>query len=114
MKKIPNFNDTEIWGVETTLSERYGKKVAVELADAEIRLDPSERVLTPCPVICWSELGANFVVFKLGERAYRPQFYYRGYQQFGTGVNKYDDIAECVTALLQVQADHHAKEENSD
>jgi len=54
------------------------------------------------------------VVFKLGERAYRPQFYYRGYQQFGTGVNKYDDIAECITALLQVQADHHTKEENSD
>ncbi len=52
MKKIPDFNDTEIWGVETTLTERYGKKVTVELVNAEIRRDPSERVLTPCPVIC--------------------------------------------------------------
>ncbi len=52
MKKIPDFNDTEIWRVETTLTERYGKKVTVELANAEIRLDSSKRVLTPCPVIC--------------------------------------------------------------
>lgn len=59
--------------METILEERYGKK-----ADAEIRLDPSERVLTACPV--------------------------------GTGKNKYDDIAVCVIAVLQVQADHHVKE----
>lgn len=113
MKKIPDFNETEIWGVETTLKERYGKKIEISLADAEIRLNPSERSLTSCPVICWTELGANFVVFKLGEKAYRPQFYYRGYQQFGTGKSEYEDIAECVTTLLQVQADHHTEEENS-
>lgn len=113
MKNIPDFNDTEIWGVETTLKERYGKTIDINLADAEIRLNPSERTLTSCPVICWSELGANFVVFKMGEKQYRPQFYYRGYQQFGTGKNKYDDIAECVTAVLQVQADYHTKKEGS-
>jgi hypothetical protein len=29
--------------------------------------------------------------------------------QFGTGRNEYTDLGECVTTLLQVQADHAAK-----
>ena len=31
-------------------------------------------------------------------------------QMFGTGVEEYDDLTECVVSLLQVQADHHASE----
>jgi hypothetical protein len=29
---------------------------------------------------------------------------------YGTGVEEYDDLSECMVSLLQVQADHHARE----
>ncbi len=110
MLEIPDITDTEHWTLETTLKERYGHKVEIQLADAEIRLTPSDKELTSCPVIVWIEEGCNFVVFKTGDRKYRCQFFYRGYQQYGTGVHEYDDLTECIVSLLQTQADHEAKE----
>ncbi len=46
------------------------------------------------------------MVVKAGDTEYRCQFFYRGHEQFGTGREVYDKIGECVTDLLQVQADH--------
>jgi len=48
-------------------------------------------------------------VFKTGDHNYRSQFYYRVHQMFGTGIEEYDDLSECVVTLLQVQADHTAE-----
>jgi len=111
MAEIPDISDTERWILETTLKERYGRDLELRLADAEIRLSPSDRELTNCPVVLWQdEQGCNFVVFKTGDRSYRCQFFYRGYQQYGTGVKEYDDLSECVVSLLQAQADHAAAE----
>jgi hypothetical protein len=50
------------------------------------------------------------VVVKTGDRNYRCQFFYRIHQMYGTGVEEYDDLTECMVTLLQVQADHHAHE----
>jgi hypothetical protein len=50
------------------------------------------------------------VVVKTGDRRYRCQFFYRIHQMYGTGIEEYDDLTECVVTLLQVQADHHARE----
>ncbi len=113
MDRIPDFTDSELWVIRTTLKERYGKDPELEIADAEIRLSPAARSLTECPVVLWSERGSNLVVFKSGEREFRAQFYYRGYQQYGTGRSNYSDLTECVTTLLQVQADHE-RQENRD
>lgn len=110
MSDIPDITDTEDWIVKTTLKERYGRDLQVEYADAEIRLNPADRELTVCPVIVWAAAGCHFVIFKTGERRYRCQFFYRGYQQYGTGVHEYDDLTECTVSLLQVQADHSARE----
>jgi len=111
MAEIPDISDTERWILETTLKERYGHEPKLRLADAEIRLSPSDRELTHCPVVFWYDgQGCNFVVFKTGSRSYRCQFFYRGYQQYGTGVQEYDDLSECVVSLLQAQADHAAAE----
>lgn len=111
MTEIPDISDTERWIIETTLKERYGRDLEPQLADAEIRLSPSDRELTSCPVVLWrDEQGCNFAIFKTGDRSYRCQFFYRGYQQYGTGVKEYDDPSECVVSLLQAQADHVAKE----
>ena len=46
------------------------------------------------------------MVVKVGDTEYRCQFFYRGHEQFGTGCEVYDNIGECVTDLLQAQADH--------
>jgi hypothetical protein len=106
MDTVPDFTETELWTVRTTVDQRYGKNVELQLADAELRLDPGAPVLTTCPTIFWAERGANFVIFKVGESRYRCQFFYSGREQYGTGRETYDDLAECTTVLLQVQADH--------
>ena len=41
-------------------------------------------------------------IVKVAKRTYHSQFYYRSCQQYGTGFN---EIADCVTTLLQVHAD---------
>lgn len=111
MTEIPEITDSEQWILGTTLKERYGDEPEVQLADAEVRLSPSDRELASCPVFHWCDKdGCSFVVFKTGDRRYRCQFFYRGYQQYGTGVPEYDDLSECVVSLLQVQADHAANE----
>lgn len=111
MANIPDITETEEWILQNTLKERYGKETEISYADAEIRLQPADRELSSCPVMYWQADNCNFVIFKTGERNYRCQFFYRGYQQYGTGVREYDDLSECAVSLLQVQADHQAKEQ---
>jgi hypothetical protein len=110
MAEIPDITETELWVVNTTLKERYGRAVELQLGDAEIRLRPADRELTSCPIIHWSDDNCNFVVFKSGECRYRCQFFYRVYQQYGTGRPEYEDLAECLVELLQTQADYDAQE----
>lgn len=105
MKKISDFTDADRWVAETTLKERYGRPIEVELADSEIRLDPAAAEITVCPTFYWEERGVEFVVFKIAENRYRSQFYYSIAEQYGTG-RDFDDLAECVTTTLQLQADH--------
>jgi hypothetical protein len=48
MTDIPDFTETELWTLRTTLNERYGRPVEIELADTEmIAGDGSERLLRP-------------------------------------------------------------------
>ena len=110
MSAIRDITETEQWIVRTTLKERYGRDVELQYGDAEIRLDPADRELTSCPVVVWEVGGCHFVVMKTGEKRYRCQFYYRGHQQYGTGIDEYDDLSECTVSLLQVQADHSARQ----
>jgi len=110
MADIPDINDTELWIIKTTLKERYGQDVDIQLADGEIRLSPADRELSNCPIFFWQADDCNFAVMKTGENRYRCQFFYRGYQQYGTGRHEYDDLTECVVDLLQTQADHTARE----
>ncbi len=111
MSEIPDINETEEWIVKTTLKERYGEQdTNLQYADAEIRLNPADRELTSCPVFIWEADDCHFAIFKTGEQRYRCQFFFRGYQQYGTGVHEYDDLTECAVSLLQAQADHTADE----
>ncbi len=106
---IPDFTPEEIETVQDIVDQRYRKHVALEFADSELRLNPASRELTLCPTLFWSERGANFAVFKTGEGRYRCLFFYSASEQYGTGIEEYQDLGECVTTLLQVQADHEAQ-----
>ncbi len=110
MKAIPDITETEQWIIDTTLVERYGEPVEVQLADSEIRLHPSDREVTEVPAVVWEADDCHFIIFKTGDRKYRGQFFYRLYQQYGTGVHEYDDLTECIVSLLQTQADYMARE----
>ncbi len=105
MTKISDFTDADRWVVETALKERYGRRVAVEMADSEIKLDEASAEITLCPTFYWEERGVEFVIFKIGANCYRSQFFYSALEQFGTG-RDFDDLAECVTTTLKLQADH--------
>lgn len=105
MKKVSDFTDADRWVVETALTERYGAPMAVELADSEIKLDPASREVTLCPTFYWEQRGVEFVIFKVAENRYRSQFYYSITEQYGTN-HDFDDLAECVTTTLRLQADH--------
>lgn len=105
-KKIPDFTETELSAVTTTLEERYGRLVDIQLADSELRLSPHSHDLTSCPTIYWEAEGCHFVLCKTGEKSYRSQFFYSVREEYGTGRTDYDDILDCVVSLLRAQADH--------
>lgn len=106
MPTIKDFSDAEQWAVNTTLKERWPKTdLDIQLADVEIKMFPHDRELTVCPALFWQVGETSFVIIKVGDRAYRSQFYYKGFQQYGTGKSEFEDIADCITTLLQVHAD---------
>jgi hypothetical protein len=111
MTEISDITDKETWVVRTALRERYKADVELQMADADIRLNPSDQHTSSCPVWYWQWENCHFVIFKTGDRRYRSQFFYRPYQQYGTGVREYSDLTECIVSLLQTQADHAAKEQ---
>jgi hypothetical protein len=102
---IQDFSDAERQRVASLLEHRYGRPVAIELADSELQLEP-EAPLTTCPTLYWAERGAHFVVCKLARDHFRCKFFYTDAEQFGTGRSEYDDLGACVLALLRVQSDH--------
>ena len=102
----PEFTEAERDLVGRLLQRRYGKPVAIELADAELSLDPARTALTTCPTLYWNERRAHFVVCKIATGRYRCQFFYTDSEQYGTGREAYDDLERCTLDLLRVQADH--------
>ncbi len=109
MPKIPEFTETELWTIQSSVDERFGRHVELQLAAAELRLEPHDRTLTECPTAYWKAGDCHFVVCKTGAGKYRCQFFYSVREEYGTGVREYDDLADCIVSLLQAQADHQSK-----
>ena len=114
MPLTSNFTDSELHNVREMLTQRYKKDVEIELADCELRLDRKSEETTSCPTIFWHERGTNFVVFKVGMFRYRTQFFYTPHDQYGTGIDEYNNLDECVAAVLQTQSDHEREQEGVD
>jgi hypothetical protein len=108
-QRIPVLTDTERWVVTSAVRERFGKDVPIEDVQTEIRLHIDDRELTLCPGFYWNERGCHFVLSKTGDTRYRCMFFYRIRDRFATGREEYDDIGDCVTTLMKMQADEEAK-----
>ena len=102
------FTDAELWTLRETLHERYGRDVEIQLGEAEMRLSRQDRQLTTCPVVAWTDGDCTLLVARAAAGDYRCEFFYRLHQHYGTGVDRFDNLAECVVTLLQVQADEEA------
>jgi transposase-like protein len=105
MIPIPEFSELEINIIQSTVNERYRQEISLHLADVEVNLNADTQPVA-CPAVFWDQQRTSFVLIKTGENRYRCQFFGRDLQMYSTGTREYDDLAECMIALLQVQADH--------
>ena len=103
---IPEFTDSELHNIREMLVQRYQKEVEIQLADCELMLGKADTETVSCPTVFWYERGANFVVFKVGMFRFRSQFFYTPHEQYGTGIEEFNELDQCVAALLQTQSDH--------
>jgi len=110
--KIPDFTETELWTVRSTLKERYGRDIELQMADSEVMLGGADGMAW-CPSLFWNAKGANFAVVKLGPKRFRAYFYYHPEHQLGTGIDSYDELGECMISVLQVESDHIRKQKIS-
>jgi hypothetical protein len=110
--KIPDFTETELWTVRSTLKERYGRDIELQMADSEVMLGGADGMAW-CPSLFWNAKGANFAVVKLGPKCFRAYFYYHPEHQLGTGIDSYDELGECMISVLQVESDHMRKQKIS-
>ncbi len=110
---VADFTEAERELVAEILQQRYLKAVIPELAESELKLDAARDEMTICPTLYWSERGAHFVVCRVADDRevghYRCQFFYTDADQYGTGIDEYTDLRDCVLTLLRVQADHAAE-----
>jgi hypothetical protein len=103
---MQEFTGPELHRIREMLTQSYGKDVEIQLADCDLLLDGEDAESTACPAVFWHKRGANFVVFKLSMSQFRTQFFYTPHEKFGTGIDEYNDLDECVVAVLQTQSDH--------
>ena len=113
MVQIPEFTDDELHNVRGILARYYKKDVEIELADCEFLTDESTNKSTSYPTIFWYEQGANFVVFKTAPLQYRTQFFYTPHDKFGTKIEEYTDLDQCVSEVLTAQLDQARKIQSS-
>ncbi len=113
MANIPDFDDTETGTIRKRVDERFGEgRVELQNVDVELRLDPNSSDLTQCPAVYWESGDCHFVIAKTG-RAYRGQFFYSPREQYGTGIEEFSDLDDCVATLLRIQADHESIRQGS-
>jgi hypothetical protein len=106
MDSIPKFTPADIETVRQLVHQKYQEMIQVQLADSELMLDPKREQPVSRPTLFWHVHGANFAVILNGLNRFQCQFFYTPHDQYGTGREEYDSLEQCVTTLLQVQANH--------
>ena len=103
------FTDQELDIIRATLVSCYGHAVEIDLADAEMQLDPEPAALMLYPTVYWGEQGCHFVVSKTSKKRFYCQFFYGPDEMHSTGRLYYDDVLEAVAAMLKLQSEHALK-----
>ena len=106
MDSIPNFTPADIKTVRQLVHHRYRGTIEIQLANSELVFNPTREQRADYPMLFWHVHGANFAVIRSGLNRFRCQFFYTPHDQYDTGREEYDSLEQCVTTLLQTQADH--------
>lgn len=109
MASIPDFSDPEFELVAQTLFLRYGNAVPLERVEVELLLDPAATTLDVFPALFWTAHKTDFVICKTGDARFRTQFFRANGDPFGAGRDEFDDLGECITAVLRAAADDAAR-----
>ena len=113
MDSIPNFTPADIETVRQLVHQRYREEIEIQLTNSELMLNPKGEQQVDYPTLFWHVHGANFAVIRSGLNRFRCQFFYTPHDQHGTGRKEYDSLEQCVTTLLQVQANHERNHDQS-
>ena len=113
MDSIPNFTPADIETVRQLVHQRYTGGIEIQLTNSELMLNPKGEQQVDYPTLFWHVHGANFAVIRSGLNRFRCQFFYTPHDQHGTGRKEYDSLEQCVTTLLQVQANHERNHDQS-
>ncbi len=106
MPTAPEFSDAELYRIKEMLIQHYQKDIQMNLVNFDAVLSTHDKIAATCPAIYWHAHGTNFVVSKTGLSEYRGLFYYTPHELFEIGTDGFDNIEECVTAVLQTQGDN--------
>ena len=109
MEPIADFDNDDMVIIQTAVDTRYRRSTALNLADVEVQLEPSNPTLQNCPAVHWKENEANFIIIKTGDSRYRGQFFYNPNEIFAAERDEYHQLSECVDSLLKVEADQALK-----
>ena len=112
MSSIAEFAENELDQIKDILTQTYQKDVEIQLADCDILLKPEDHETCNCPTVFWYKDGVNFMVSKLSAMNYKAQFFYTPHEQFGTNISQYNNLSQCVAAVLQSQDDHQREKQN--
>lgn len=106
MPSIPNFSEPELHRLKEMLTQRYKKDVEIELTKCDLYPNQDGGEALSCPTVFWHENGTNFVVYKTEMLQYISQFFYTPHEQYGTGIDNYNNLDDCVSAVLQSHSEH--------
>ncbi len=100
-----DYTEREWQAVQQALNERYKSPVEIHLADCEVQPDKAHNERVERPAIFWSALDCNFVLIKMADDEFQGFFFYQPDEHFASAQQTYSNAVNCVTALLQSQAD---------
>jgi len=101
-----DFSGREWQLVHELLQHRYGARVELDPIEVDVAAGAgADGEPASCPGLHWCERGAHFVVVRTGDAAWRGQYFYDDDTLRGPGDRLFDDLGDCVTTLLRLQAD---------
>lgn len=96
---MTDFTQSELDIIQKQVDNRWREKDhGVHLGDIEV--DGVEK-----PAAVWEHKHYTFIILKIGPFTYKNLFYFLRDKRFDSGVDEYNDLDDCVDALMKCQAD---------